>query len=340
MRKIWISPYIERIAEDYRDEVLTKHSPLSALKDLYESLTKTSGIPHKAEYCKYVQRLCYYFVTKGPRCGRLLCLKPSKWKDKQHRVFNIVQELWMKETFNLPGKGTNTFHGFVTEALGYKKIRNEVLRKYVSMLGIKACYYCNAQYTISAEDYNGDYYANYELDHCMPGSKYPFLNLCFYNLHPSCPTCNKRKSDTFMVESMYEEKSGRDINPFFFALDRKSIIQYMLSNNKDDLKITFSNPSNPTLATDYETHFHINTIYSQHKDVAEELIWKARCYRDTDIDALYTQYNRLFSGKTKEDFKRMLYGHHILPSEIHKRPLNKMLRDIAKQLGILDNSKH
>lgn len=337
MRKIWLSPQIERIAEDYRDEVMEYSSPLTALRNLYKSLSQATGIPHKQEYCEYVNRLCYYFLSKktSSMSGGLLNLKPSKWDNKQSVIFNMVQDPWFSTKITIPGFGTDTFQSFVNDAMGYNDLSNPIIRKYIAKLGIKVCYYCNAQYAISVEESAATIYATYDLDHCMPESKFPFLSICFYNFHPSCPTCNKHKSNSFIVESMYEEQDGKRLNPFSFTLDRKSFIHYMLSNNKDDLKIVFDNPSNLTLANNYEKYFHISTIYSQHKDVVEELIWKARCYRDNDIDALYFQYRKLFSGKTKEDFKRMLYGHHIQPSEIHKRPLNKMLSDIAKQLKIV-----
>lgn len=337
MRKIWLNLQIERIAEEYRDEVMEHYNPLTALRNLYKALSQATGIPHKQEYCTYVNRLCYYFLpTKtSSMSGGLLSLKPSKWDKKQRIIFNMVHESWFPIKITIPNLGTDTFQSFVNKAMGYNNLRNPVIRKYITKLGIKACYYCNAQYAISVEESAANVYATYDLDHCMPESKFPFLSICFYNFHPSCPACNKHKSNSFIAESMYEEQDGEELNPFRFALDRKSFIHYMLSNNKDDLKIVFDNPSNPTLATNYEKHFHISTIYSQHKDAAEELIWKARCYRDADIDALYTQYRKLFLGKTKEDFKRMLYGYYILPSDIHKRPLNKMLGDIAKQLKIV-----
>ena len=338
MRKLWLSPQIENIADDYRDEVMAHHNPITALRQLLNALNNANavGLPHKQEYIEYVKRLCFYFLpSTDQKKVRLLNLKPDKWDDKKTKVFNIVRDEWLSETLVLPNLGEKRFYEFVNDALGYEKLRGAVLRKYVAKLGIKTCYYCNAQYAIAAEEDNGQVYASYELDHCKAKSTYPFLSICFYNFHPSCPVCNKRKSNTFEVESMYQWQSGPGIDPFRFELDKKSIVKYMLSNDKEDLSIGFSCPSTPQLATDYETHFHISTIYSQHKDAAEELIWKARCYRDADIEAIYTQYRKLFSNKSKDDFKRMLYGHHLLPSEAQKRPLNKMLSDIAKQLKIV-----
>ena len=181
----------------------------------------------------------------------------------------------------------------------------------------------------------GQFYASYELDHCMPKAEYPYLSICFFNFHPSCSVCNKRKSKGYKADSMFVEKQGDVFDMFEFSLKRSSILRYMLSNDKESLEIDYTCKGGAAQKKKYDEVFHITSIYSQHKDEAEELLWKARCYQDADIDAIFQHYRKLFPTKSKDDFRRMLYGHHLLPSQVHKRPLNKMLSDIAKQMKII-----
>ena len=336
MRKIWLSPEIEEIAKAYRDEVLRNYNPVQSLRDLLTSISAEAGLAHKTEYFTYVRNIVDAFDEHNSRYGELLSVRPAQWATIHANYFNGVSVDWLSEKVSISGT-TQEFYKFVNGTLGYDQLRSVVLRKHISKIGIKTCYYCNAQYAITAEeeDTTGQVYASYELDHCMPKAEYPYLSICFYNFHPSCSVCNKRKSKGYKAQSMYVEKEGDAFELFEFSLSRPSVLRYMLSNDKESLEIGYSCMAGKNQKTEYEKVFHIESIYSQHKDIAEELLWKARCYQDADIDSIFQQYKKLFPTKSKDDFRRMLYGHHLLPSEVHKRPLNKMLSDIAKQMKII-----
>lgn len=62
-------------------------------------------------------------------------------------------------------------------------------------LGIKACVYCNASYTVATDDDR----ATFQIDHSYPKSKYPFLCTSFFNLQPSCMHCNQIKSKMMII---------------------------------------------------------------------------------------------------------------------------------------------
>lgn len=336
MRKIWISPEIESIAKAYEKEVLDNHNPASNLQLLLNAISAQENLEHKALYYEYVKNIFDAFDENNLRYGELLLVKPSKWSMVHARYFSSVQLDWLSENVTI-GSVTQKFFMFVNDALGYEKLRGVVLRKYIAKLGIKACYYCNAQYAITAdeEEITGQVYASYELDHCMPKAEYPYLSICFYNFHPSCSVCNKRKNKEYKADTMYVEKVTENPEMIHFSLSRQSIIRYMLSYDKEALEIEYICKGGEEKKNEYEKVFHINSIYSQHKDEAEELLWKARCYQDDDIKAIFQQYHKLFPRHSMEDFRRMLYGHHLLPSDVHKRPLNKMLSDIAQQMKII-----
>src|SRR5690606_9846552 len=64
--------------------------------------------------------------------------------------------------------------------------------KLASELGIRSCTYCNRQYTITIKSETNDSgkLTRPQFDHWLSMDKYPLLGLSFYNLIPSCPTCN------------------------------------------------------------------------------------------------------------------------------------------------------
>ncbi len=336
MRKIWLSSEIKGFADEYADDVVKHYNPATLLQNLLTAIRTKARLAHKAEYYSYVKNISDAFDEHNPRYKELLVAKPSQWVTIHTRYFSMVHKDWLSKKVSIAGT-RQEFYKFVYDALGYEKLRGVVLRKHISKLGLKTCYYCNAQYAITADEEatTGQFYASYELDHCMPKAEYPYLSICFFNFHPSCSVCNKRKSKGYKADSMYVEKQGDVFDMFEFSLKRSSILRYMLSNDKESLEIDYTCKGGAAQKKKYDEVFHITSIYSQHKDEAEELLWKARCYQDADIDAIFQHYRKLFPTKSKDDFRRMLYGHHLLPSQVHKRPLNKMLSDIAKQMKII-----
>ena len=166
----------------------------------------------------------------------------------------------------------------IVKAMRYDYVQEKVYPKIIDQLGIKTCVYCNAQYAFSYD--NGkDSFQNYEIDHWMPKSKYPYLCTSFFNLQPSCPKCNKSKSskDDILPFCLYTH-DGSKLNPFDFSILHLSCAQYLATHDRDMLRIIFSSKE-PGLKDNMDTLFHISTQYQAHKDVVEELIWKKQIYK-------------------------------------------------------------
>lgn len=229
------------------------------------------------------------------------------------------------------------FYPLIIDAMKYKYVQSVIYPDFITQLGIRTCVYCNAQYAFSVAGKNG--YHNYELDHHMPKSKYPYLCTTFMNLQPSCSTCNRKKSDTEPLpdEELFQlfvnESDIKELSPVHFELDHASVAYYLTkSPDIKKLKINFSCPANPKLEKGFNQFFKISTLYQAHTDVAEELIWKSRIYNQVIID----DYKRIFKklGFRDSDFARFILGNYELTTEIHKRPLSKMTQDIARQLHV------
>ena len=154
----------------------------------------------------------------------------------------------------------------------YDETRAKKLIQYIHKMGIRTCVYCNAQYAITFVS-DEESFATYDLDHVWAKSSYPFLCTSFFNLVPSCPYCNKLKSKNPSDFNLYTEDE-KEIDPFEFRLTRASKLKYYLSNQDDDLEISMaaSDKGDQTNAANHNLLFHIDQIYSSHKDVVAEII--------------------------------------------------------------------
>lgn len=106
----------------------------------------------------------------------------------------------------------------------------------------------------------------------------------------------------------------------------------MVSHDKDKLKINF-NSSEGNLKENMDKLFHISTQYQAHKDIVEEIVWKKQIYNK----ALFDIYSKSFKdlGFRQSDFNRFIISNYDKEEDILKRPLSKMVQDIAKQLDII-----
>lgn len=226
----------------------------------------------------------------------------------------------------------------------------------ITMMGINVCPYCNRQFISSYVDRNlikttGD------LDHFYNQDKYPFLALSLYNFIPSCQICNSRFkiADDFyskphiypyteefgratkFTTSFYTDKdTKRKENMDDLKEDDRYDIRYLLGNS-DNFKIEIKPEHSKSdikdkIKNSIET-FHIEDLYNFHKDYVSELMKKAIIYNESRIDELYTQYPELFSGR--EEVLQIVVSNYIGIDDLGKRPLAKLTRDIAEELGML-----
>lgn len=323
MKHIIITKEIRDLAVEFRTQLKTKRGnyipPIEKLAALKSRLKKSI---HK----QYVQLII-------DKWDELIIAKPEDFSSLESSFGAIIPTSQISSEESKKGV---FLYLQIVEAMRYDYVQSTVYPNSIAKLGIKTCVYCNAQYAFAVTGKKG--YINYELDHYMPKSKYPYLCTTFMNLQPCCPKCNKKKSNREPdpnTEEIFElfKPEGEPIVPRLFNLDDASIATYMASAKSKDLKILFDYPGNPKLKNGYENFFQISTLYQAHKDVAEELIWKQKIYNHIIRDIYKEQFKVL--GFKDIHFNRFILGNYDKADDIHKRPLSKMVQDIAKQLKIL-----
>jgi len=207
---------------------------------------------------------------------------------------------------------------------GYEKIDK---LKCIDNIGLGSCPYCNRNYVFTTSKKGS---IKPEIDHFYPKSLYPYLACSYFNLIPSCPTCNgfgaKEAKDTF---NDYPISNPYTIKPidfqFSITLQKVDFIddvkkeQYDFTNFEIEIN---GNESNIEL-------FKLRELYKQHKDIVLELLIKKAYYPQSYINELSK------FGFSQDEIYRYLFSNYNQDEDLHKRPLSKLVRDISEELGLI-----
>lgn len=324
MRRILIDDRVRGIAKSFKD--FLENGLGGKYKSPKKHLGELANNPLlNPQQKQYVQRIIREW-------DNLIVLEPPFDATILNFENIIAKDKIDKEQFGNDPKLMKVLYKEIVKAMRYDYVQEKVYPQIINQLGIKTCVYCNAQYAFSYD--NGkDSFQNYEIDHWMPKSKYPYLCTSFFNLQPSCPKCNKSKSskDDILPFCLYTH-DGNKLNPFDFSILHVSCAQYLATHDRDMLRIIFSSKENG-LKDNMDTLFHISTQYQAHKDMVEELIWKKQIYNSIFLDIYKDSFKQL--GFKQTDFNRFILSNYDKDEDILKRPFAKMVQDIAKQLGII-----
>jgi hypothetical protein len=198
---------------------------------------------------------------------------------------------------------------------------------FIQQISIDTCPYCNRNYI---------YYLSKtsqikpQIGHFYPSSIYPFLAISFYNMIPSCQTCNgfgaKEEKDPAIVGL---------VNPYLLNKDNFTFTYKILSINflnplldKTSVQVRFINQ-----IAGHVDVFKLEKLYEQHSDHVIELIIKSKVQYSKE----YRKYLRSYNGLSfsEREIDRMVLGNYSKEDEIHKRPLAKLYQDIGKALGLI-----
>jgi len=256
------------------------------------------------------KRLIKIFKRKYPELTQSYATK-----ELQPNIYKVIDYLFV-------ARGYVSFKGF----------KNYNAYTFVKALNLKTCPYCNISYIAFLEkEKNNDKIRRAELDHFFPKSVYPFLAVNFYNLIPSCSTCNKLKSDDDLSELLnpYDSKV-KDIK-FNFWLNNVDFLDNPKLDNttfsdEENIKIEIKNLPQENLDT-----FQLERIYQAHTDMVVELILKQMHYPESYVQELADL------GFSKEEIYRFVFANYLKEKEWSKRPMAKLIYDISEELGLIDN---
>lgn len=255
---------------------------------------------------------------------------PSILQKEADGLEKMLDQGGLERVFSINGKGYKPMKDIINDQLQYPLVRKYVFPQYAGKIGFKTCVYCNSQFTVT-DEYERGYF---QLDHWLPQSKYPYLSICFFNLYPCCGSCNRMKNDDDenKYACIYAEKETENREVYRFTLEAGSLVKYILTHDVNQLKIEFESSGDDEIIKPLKEKLHIDDLYQQFKDTAEEVVWKRMAYDRGYKEALCKMRLNLIHTS---DVKRFILGMYDNPEDIHKRPLTKLTQDIARQLGVL-----
>ena len=233
----------------------------------------------------------------------------------------------------------------------YDKIDSELRKKIIDLKNVSVCPYCNRNYISSTYKFlqcnncNQDLFVidevekecpgcnqeingqtkvvnTAQLDHFFPKDSYPLFAVSFYNLIPSCYSCNHVKLNKDLKHSPYDSS---------FSFDDVKFTYIPKSTDKIEIKIDSRNP-------DFKNGIRIlgiEELYQSHIDVVNELIWKKEVYPDSYRDGLSKILNQTDLELSEAELNRFITGHYTDKGDYGKRPLSKMVADIGREIGLI-----
>lgn len=374
MRRILITSEIKKLAHQYAKEMEDNDcfrkgkSPQKRLGKLASDLRLPSTIIKVLKVKASKGRSAVYTTYKGNNFVApanyvqaiydgyvgLNSLLPSEYDDvignKLERI--ISHTILSNIRVNIDSKNEHPFFELIVDAMRYDKVQKDIMPDYIRKIGIKTCVYCNAQFATTAylqsikstpkgmSVVEGFPVVCYELDHNKPKSHFPYLCTNFYNLQPSCSSCNRRKNDRSLQFSLYYESGDKNIRPLHFALRREDLISFRTLNRYQNIKAYLCNngeavpPSmadTTSIAGEFNTKLGIQDIYNEYSDMIEEILWKHKIYSNGLTAALTKQLPSL--GLSGFDIKRFILGGYFAKEkDFLKIPFSVLKEDIWEQL--------
>ena len=207
--------------------------------------------------------------------------------------------------------------------------------KHIERVGLEVCPYCGRNYINTAlhpTKTNPNTEVKPQIDHFLPKGEYPYLALNYYNMIPSCDTCNaapcKWTNDPIGKDRSHEYL----MQPYLFRT-RDIVFRYVPTTSfYQDYALTVSMTcANIELDKGYKEWLTLERFYEQHRDVATHMFVQL----EGIVACNYKSY-------LKDEFKiptpfldglpKLLFGYGLDDKMAYKVPLFKFRKDIFEQM--------
>lgn len=231
--------------------------------------------------------------------------KDKPKKTKIHSFFNRINKVFSYDTF-----GDNDYSK-------YKLTEN---------LKVRSCIYCNRTYAITHYKSDGSSLMNPQLDHWFPKSKYPLLQMSFFNLIPSCDICNSR------VKRMKEFDINFHVHPYDDTYeDLKFTYEY--DADLDFYRIVYKDDGEMNRVKNTFEYIYVHEMYNAHIPELKDLLKIKEAYGEVYMQKLQESFPN--AKITNEDRYKLAFGVELNPRKFHLNPLSKFKFDILKELKII-----
>ena len=177
---------------------------------------------------------------------------------------------------------------------------------------------------------------HFTLDHLIPKGKFPLFSLSLYNLVPCCYSCNSKFKG---IQSLFDETAVNYLSPSSgaFSVDQHVIFKLLCGNGgwpditkPQDFALYFEYTQNAEEYRRYMRIFKLAQRYVFHKTEIVSLIKKRLRYSDSRLEEIAR-----LTGVPADTLKADIFGEELFSDEVQWRPLTKLKRDIARDIGLL-----
>ena len=278
-----------------------------------------------------ILRFYRYFIEtkklKNLELKKVILEKPNVLIEKIGKIKSktVLNEI-IKDIFNYSGKfQSDVITPFFTENFDFR-----------------TCFYCNKDFITNFD--TDKKVSTFQLDHFYDKDTYPYLALSFYNLIPSCPTCNSSKVKGSKNTFEHDSKVGKFKNETCIApndekFDFHQKVKFKLFlepscknlhiKSKDDIDINLKE-NYSDMYDKYIEIFKLNERYKAHKDIVFDMIQKAELYPESRLKELEN-----LTGIPFQQIKKDIFNLIDENEDLSKQPFSKLIVDMSKELGIL-----
>lgn len=243
-------------------------------------------------------------------------------KGKPHLLLRVNEKY---NNLNLADIDRINVKKFFTETAYPSHFQQKVSKDFLNLLEIDTCVYCNRNYTLNLVGTN----ARAELDHWFPKSEFPLLALSFYNLIPSCHSCNHIKGNSRDYNWLTALENMN--HPYFEKNDFKFSYSYNKSLNNFNVEINVESDSKTERTLEFNKTKEIYNAHSE-KELKDLLDLRYK-YSNNYLDILLKTFVDL--PISKEEAIRMVFGIELNEEDFHKRTFSKFKKDIIEELRII-----
>lgn len=318
MTKLNYSNYLKDVKINIDDEFITKLNKPNFDKPK-ENLSQ--------RFLRFKKQNCLFrYVFWKININEILLAKENDLLELINTIENRLDKLSVKHKETIIKKIKNLFK--------YKdKYQNASLTPFFTEnFNFRTCFYCNKDFITNFEA--DKEVSTFQLDHFYDKGTYPYLALSFYNLIPSCPTCNSSKvkgsANTFENNCIAPNSQNFDFHKkvkFKLFLDDSCKNLYIKS--KDDIDITLKE-NYSDMYDKYIEIFKLNERYKAHKDIVFDMIQKAELYPESRLKELQD-----LTGIPFQQIKKDIFNLIDESEDLSKQPFSKLIVDMSKELGII-----
>lgn len=328
--------FIKAFLDKYSDEAELRKLITGRPDELLEIVkTVQKGCKKNIDHFKYTICDTTNELTKNEI--KICKTKISKKKRKTEEEKKKEEKIIKKRDSIIALKGIPDFRRmlyriFVENIYGKQDFfdKSEFIRK----KGLRVCPYCGRSYIFSVIRKGSQIDFKPQIDHFIPKGEFPFLAFSYYNLIPSCDSCNvvckKEKkplndiNDTYLVFNPYMYK---DEPIFQFKLQNLNIFSDFLSAKEQNIQVDF-NPKFKDMTEEYEKLFGLKSLYKKHNDLAHDLLIRKQ-YWTSNTNQQYYKNILNCNPNIREKMILAFLGYYESTEGHGKRPFSKFLSDIS-----------